>query len=67
MMYVASDTDEEEGSQVGEAEIPGEGLSDLECINQQGDKSCGCIAGLGGRLEEDCSEALSEPLIHYQL
>jgi len=28
-MYVACDTDEEEGSQEGEAEIPGEGLSDL--------------------------------------
>jgi len=36
-IYVASDTDEEEGSQEGEAEIPGEGLSDLESIDQQGD------------------------------
>ena len=36
-MYVASDTDEEEGSQESEAEIPGEGLSDLESIDQHGD------------------------------
>jgi len=36
-MYVTSDTDEEEGSQEGEAEIPGEGLSDLESIDQQVD------------------------------
>ena len=55
-MYVASDTDEEEGSQEGEAVIPGEGLSDLENINQQGDEDSGCIAGSRGRLEEDCSE-----------
>ena len=55
-MYVASDTDEEEGSQEGEAEIPGEGLSDLESIDQQGDENSGCIAGSRGRLEEDCSE-----------
>jgi len=33
-MYVASDTDEEEGSPVGEAEIPGEGLIDLESIDR---------------------------------
>jgi len=32
-MYVASDTDQEEGLQQGEAEIPGEGLSDLESID----------------------------------
>jgi len=54
-MYVASDTDEGEGSQEGEAEIPGEGLSDLESIVQQGDENSGCIAGSWGRLEEDCS------------
>jgi len=59
-MYVASDTDEEEGSQGGEVEIPGEGSSDLESINQQGDESCGCIAGSRGCLEEGCSE--EEPL-----
>ena len=55
-MYVASDTDEKKVSQEGEAEIPGEGLSDLESIDQQGDQSSGCIAGSRGRLEEDCSE-----------
>jgi len=54
-MYVASDTDEEEGSQESEAEILGEGLSDLESIDQLGDESSGCIAGSTGRLEEDCS------------
>ena len=55
-MYVTSDTDEEEGSQDGEAEIPSEGLSDLERIDQQGDEISGCIAGSKGRLEEHCSE-----------
>jgi len=55
-LYVVSDTDEEESSQEGEAELPGEGLSDLESIDQQGDESSGCIAGSRGRLEEDCSE-----------
>jgi len=59
-MYIASDTDEEEGSQEGEAEIPGEGLSDLESIDQQRDESSGFSAGSRGRLEEDCSE--EEPL-----
>jgi len=55
-MDVASDTGEEEASQEREAEITGEGLSDLESIDQQGDKTSGCIAGSRGRLEEDCSE-----------
>jgi len=55
-MYVASDTDEEEGSQEGEVDIPGEGLSDLEIIDEQGEESSGCMAGSRGRLEEDCSE-----------
>jgi len=55
-LYVASDTDEQEGSQVGEAEIPGEGLSDLASIDQHGDENSGCIAGSWGRLQEDCSE-----------
>jgi len=59
-MYVASNTDEEEGSQEGEAEIPGEGLSDLETIDQQGNESSGCIASARYRLEEDCAE--EEPL-----
>jgi len=60
-LYVASDTDEEEGSQESEAAIPGEGLSDHESIDQQGDENSGCIAGSRGRLEEDCleEEALS--------
>jgi len=60
-MYVASDTDEEEGSQEGEGEIPGEGLSDLESIDQQGDEDSGCMAGSRGRLDENCleEEALS--------
>ena len=56
-MYVASDTDEEEGSQEGEAEIPDEGQSELESIAHQGDEGSGCIAASRGRLEEDCSEA----------
>jgi len=47
-MYVASDNDEEEGSQEGEAEIPGEGLSDPQSIDQQGDEDSGCIAGSRG-------------------
>ena len=55
-MYVASDTIEEEGSQEGKAEIPGEGLSDLESINQQGDEGSGFIVHSRGRVEEDCSE-----------
>jgi len=44
------------------AEIPGEGLRDLERIDQQGDENAGCIPGSRGHLEEDCSEgkALSE-------
>jgi len=54
--YVASDTHEEEDSQEGEAEIPGEGLSDHKSIDQQGDESSGCIPGSTGRREEDCSE-----------
>jgi len=63
-MNVASNTDEEEGSQEGnlKAEIPGEGLRDLERIDQQGDENAGCIPGSRGHLEEDCSEgkAISE-------
>jgi len=55
-MYMASDTDEEEGSQEGKADIPGEGLSDLESIDQEGDENSGCIAGSRGCLEEACSE-----------
>jgi len=55
-MYVASDTDKEEGLQEGEAEIPGEGLSDLERGDQQGDEYSSRIAGSRGRLEEDCVE-----------
>ena len=68
-MYVASDTDEEEGSQEGEAEIPGEGLSDLESMDQQGDENSGCIAGSSSRLEEDVRRRrlYREPLIHYRL
>jgi len=60
-MYVASDTDEEEGSQEGEVEIPGEGLSNLACIDQQGEEDSACIAGSRGRREEDWweKEALS--------
>jgi len=59
-MYVASDTNEEEGSQDGEAEIRGDLLSDLESIDQQGDENSGSIAGSRGCLEEDCSQ--EEPL-----
>jgi len=55
-MYVAFDTDEEEGSHEGEAEIPCEGLNDLESIDLQGDEGSGCIAGVRGHLEEHCSE-----------
>ena len=55
-IYVASDTDKEEGSQEGEAEIPGEGLRDLESIDQQADEDSGCGAGSRGRLQVDCSE-----------
>jgi len=55
-MYVASDTDEEQGSKEGEADIPSEGLSDLKSIDQLGDENSACIAGSRGRLEEDCSE-----------
>jgi len=55
-MYVASDTEEEEGSQEGEAEIPGEGLSDRESMDHQGDENSGRRAGSMGHLEEDCSE-----------
>jgi len=42
-------------------EIPGEGLSDLESIDQQRAENSGCIAGSRGRLKEDCleEEALS--------
>jgi len=55
-LYVASDTVAEEGSPEGTADIPGEGLSDLESIHQQGDQHSDYIAGWRGRLEEDCSE-----------
>ena len=55
-MYVASDNEEEAGSQEGEAGIPGEGVSDLESINQQGDEDSGRIAGSWDRLEGDGSE-----------
>ena len=54
--YVASDTDEEEGSQEGEEVIPGEVLSDLDTIDQQGDEDSGCIAGSTGPVQQDCSE-----------
>jgi len=54
-MSVVSNTDEEEGLQEGEVEIPGEGLSDLASIAQQGDEDSWCIAGSWGHLEEDCS------------
>jgi len=61
-MYVVSDTDEEEGSQEGEADIPSEGLSDHERIDRQCDKYYGCRAASRSHAEEDCSEeeALSE-------
>jgi len=61
-MYVASNTDEEEGSQEGATEIPGVGLSDLESIDQQGDEPSGSVAGSRGLLDTDCSleQALSE-------
>jgi len=69
--YIASETDEEEGSQEGKAEIPGEGLRNLESIDQQGDASSGSIARSSARPEEDRSEedALSGttdslPVIH---
>jgi len=55
-MYVASDTDEEEGSQEVEAEIPSEGLSNLESLDQLGDEGSGPIPRSRGCLEEDCSE-----------
>jgi len=55
-MYVESNTDEEEGSQEGETEIPGVGLSDVESIDQQGDEPSCTGAGSRGRLEADCSE-----------
>ena len=60
-MYVASDTNEEEGSQDGEAEIRGDLLSDLESIDQQGDEDSGCIAASRGRLEEACSDQTQKP------
>jgi len=56
ILYVASDTDEEEGSKEGEAQIPCEGLSDLESIDQQCDENPSCIAGSTGPLEADCLE-----------
>jgi len=55
-MGVASDTDEEDGSQEGEAVIPRKELSNLASIDQQGDEGSGCIAGSRGPLEEDFSE-----------
>jgi len=55
-MYVALDTVEGEGSQEGEAEISGEGLSDLDSIDQQGDEGSHWIAGSRDRLDEDCPE-----------
>jgi len=53
-MYVASHTEQEEGSQEGKAEIPGEGLSDLKTIDTEDDEGSGCIEGSSGHLEEDC-------------
>jgi hypothetical protein len=55
-MYVESDTDEEEGSQEEEAEVSGEGLSDLESIDQLGDQNSGCLEGSRGRQDEVFSE-----------
>jgi len=40
-LYVASHTDEEEGSQQGEVEIPGEGLSYLQSMDQLADENYG--------------------------
>jgi len=40
----------------GEAEIPGEGLCDLESRDQEGDENSGCISDSRGCLEEDSSE-----------
>jgi len=55
--YVVSDSDEVEGLQDDEVEIPGEGLSDLERIDQEGYKNSGCIAGSRGLPDEDSWEA----------
>jgi len=55
-MYVAYGTDEAEGSQEGEVEILGEGLCDLESIDQQGDEGSGSIAGAMCLMEGDCAE-----------
>ena len=55
-MYVASDTDEEEGSQEEEAEVSSEGLSYLESIDQRGDENSGCIEGSRGHQGEVYSE-----------
>jgi len=56
-MYVASDSDEGEGSQEDEADIAGDRLSDVESIDQQGDENSSCLAGPRGRLEQHCSQA----------
>jgi len=61
-MYVASNTNEEEGAQEAEVEIPGEGLSNLARVDQLADEGYWCRAGSKGRLEGDCSneeEAIS--------
>jgi len=41
-MYVACNTDEEEGLQDGEEEVPGEGMSKLENIDHPIDEESGC-------------------------
>jgi len=68
-MYVASDTDEEEGSQADEVEIRGEELSDLESINQPGNERSACIAVSRGPWKRIVRRRrlYREPLIHYRL
>jgi hypothetical protein len=55
-MYVESDTDEEEGSPEEEADVSGEGLSDIESIDQLGDQNSCCLEGSRGRQDEVFSQ-----------
>jgi len=55
-MFVASETEEEEGAQEGGGQISGEKHSDLESIDQLDDRNSGCIENSGGDSEDVFSE-----------
>ncbi|PUU76134.1 hypothetical protein B9Z19DRAFT_1130175 [Tuber borchii] len=55
-MYVAANTEEEEGSTQEEPQISGEEMGDLESNHEGDNLDVGHIEGLAGHLEEICSK-----------